>query len=285
MLRRRRWLCMVRLKGVVSLALGTIVLALVGYNAEFGLYQTHGDGIMHKLVLTHALAGGCSEAMIRAALDAHGASPCIEPIGLWNSGDIMIAMIAGSLMLRGARKMDFLGMREATVRSRARWAVRIGFLLIGLGLADWMGTLSGGHGPVEPSLFGGELPAHLFGALAVSFGSLAVVLGLQMRKSPVDSDGVSIWGDWEGWDDDGSQDGRSRRQRRRGRRVASRALRGPAESRGAVSVGDLRSALGLQAVEDPFGQDDGFSDLGLAGRTCHYCAGQGCANCGNTGMI
>lgn len=275
---------MAKLRGVLPLAIGLIILALVIYNAEFGLYQTYGDGNMHKLVLTAAIAGGCSETAIQTAIDAHGASPCIEPTGLWNSGDIMIAMIAGSMALRGVRKMDLLGLRESSVRSRARWAVRLGFIFIGLGMADWMGFLSPKSGPAQPSLFGDQISPHVFGAIAISLGTLSVLMGLRMRKAPAE-DGPSVWGDWEGWDDDGKQDGRSPRQRRRGRKVARNALRGPAESTGAVSVGALRSALGLQAVEDDFGRDDGYSDLGMVGKTCHYCAGQGCASCGFSGTL
>ena len=51
------------------------------------------------------------------------------------------------------------------------------------------------------------------------------------------------------------------------------------------SVGDLRRALMLDKFEDPFqvSADDDWDDR--VGRTCHYCSGAGCGQCGHSGSL
>ena len=83
--------------------------------------------------------------------------------------------------------------------------------------------------------------------------------------------------------------------RRRGQRSGSRATSdsgtrrflGPAERHlpGDFSVGQLRQALMLDAFEDPFQVSTGDDWGGSLGRTCHYCNGEGCGQCGNTGSL
>ncbi len=48
---------------------------------------------------------------------------------------------------------------------------------------------------------------------------------------------------------------------------------------GVMTVGDLRSALSLDQYEDIFQLGTSTSDDMSVGRTCHYCNGQGCAQC------
>jgi len=85
--------------------------------------------------------------------------------------------------------------------------------------------------------------------------------------------------------------GGSMRKRGRGRSSTrdsgSRRFMGPAERHlgGDFSVGDLRRALMLDDFEDPFqvNADDNWEDK--VGRTCHYCNGAGCNQCGNSGTL
>ena len=46
-----------------------------------------------------------------------------------------------------------------------------------------------------------------------------------------------------------------------------------------MTVGDLRSALSLDQYEDIFQLGTSSGDDMSVGRTCHYCNGQGCAQC------
>ena len=74
---------------VAKLAVGLLLSVLTLWNLHIGFYQM-GSGEMHKLVLTMVFSGSCSEATIRADINAVGISDCLQPLGTWEPIDAIL---------------------------------------------------------------------------------------------------------------------------------------------------------------------------------------------------
>ena len=130
-----------------------------------------------------------------------------------------------------------------------------------VGTADLFGMLTENGQPLDASeLFGFSFPNGV-SLLLLAIALLISLVGGSMRR----------------------KGGR----RSSARDSGSRRFLGPAERHleGDFSVGDLRRALMLDAFEDPFqvNTDDDWGDR--IGRTCHYCNGAGCGQCGHSGSL
>jgi len=138
---------------------------------------------------------------------------------------------------------------------------RLGMLVAFVGTADLFGMLTENGQPLDASeLFGFSFPNGV-SLLLLTIALLISLVGGSMRR----------------------RGGR----RSSARDSGSRRFLGPAERHlgGDFSVGDLRRALMLDKFEDPFqvSADDDWE--GRVGRTCHYCSGAGCGQCGHSGSL
>ncbi|MBN17416.1 MAG: hypothetical protein CMB37_04585 [Euryarchaeota archaeon] len=216
---------------------------------------------MHKLMLTMVLAGECNEAQIDSQLNSSGISECLQPLGTWETIDVVLLTI-GVALFWSALKSLFSKKRQSSRGERqGKRLQRLGTLVAIVGVADFFGMLTENGEPLDASeLFGFPFPNGV-SLILLSAALLFSIIGGSMRR---------------------------RAQSRSSRpRVGASRFKGPAERHlsGDFSVGELRRALMLDAFEDPFqvSADDDWG--GQVGRTCHYCNGEGCPQCGNTGSL
>ena len=245
---------------VAKLAVGLLLSVLTLWNLHIGFYQM-GSGEMHKLVLTMVFSGSCSESSIQADLNSVGISSCLQPLGTWEPIDVVFLSI-GLLMTWKALRSLFSSKRRLNRTERQGKSLqRLGMLVALVGTADLFGMLTENGQPLDA----GELLGFPF-----PNGVSLILLTIALLISLV---------------------GGSMRRRGRGRSSArdsgSRRFMGPAERHlgSDFSVGDLRRALMLDKFEDPFqvSADDDWGDR--VGRTCHYCSGAGCGQCGHSGTL
>ena len=247
-------------KHVAKLAVGLLLSVLTIWNLYIGFYQM-GSGEMNKLVLTMVFSGVCSESAIQADLNSVGISECLQPLGTWEPVDVIILSLGLLLTWRALRSLFSTSRRPSRSERQGKSLQRLGMLVALVGTADLFGMLTENGQPLDASeLFGFSFPygvslVLMSIALLISFGGGSMRRRGRGRSSPRDS--------------------------------GSRRFMGPAERHldGAFSVGDLRRALMLDAFEDPFqvNTDDDWGDK--VGRTCHYCNGAGCNQCGFSGSL
>lgn len=247
-------------KHVAKLAVGLLLSVLTIWNLYIGFYQM-GSGEMNKLVLTMVFSGVCSESAIQADLNSVGISECLQPLGTWEPVDVIILSLGLLLTWRALRSLFSTSRRPSRSERQGKSLQRLGMLVALVGTADLFGMLTENGQPLDASeLFGFSFP----------YGVSLVLMSIALLISLV---------------------GGSMRRRGRGRSSSrdsgSRRFMGPAERHldGDFSVGDLRRALMLDAFEDPFqvNTDDDWGDK--VGRTCHYCNGAGCNQCGFSGSL
>lgn len=249
-----------RVGSVVRLAVGLLLSVLTLWNLHVGFYQM-GTGEMRKLVLTMVFSGACSESAIAADLSAAGQSQCLQPLGVWEPIDAILLAVGLRFVWVALRALFGAPSKSSRADRQGKRLQRLALLLTIVGVADLFGMLSSNGNPLDASeLFGFPLP----GGIALILLMTALILSLL---------------------------GGSMRRRAAKRTPSggggSRRFLGPAERHlgGEFSVGDLRRALMLDTYEDPFqvGTDDEFSMT--VGRTCHYCNGEGCPQCGHSGSL
>lgn len=248
-----------RAKHVAKLAIGLLLSVLTLWNLHIGFYQM-GSGEMHKLVLTMVFSGACSESAIQADLNAVGISECLQPLGAWEPIDVIF--LSGGLILTWTALRTLFSRQQKPSRTerRGKRFQRLGMLVGFVGVADFFGMLTENGQPLDA----GELLGFpLMGGMSLILLTIALFLSLI---------GGSL--------------------RRRGHHSpehdsGTRKFIGSAERHlgGDFSVGELRSALMLDAFEDPFqvSADDNWGES--MGRTCHYCSGEGCQQCEFSGSL
>jgi hypothetical protein len=247
-------------KHVAKLAVGLLLSVLTLWNLLIGFYQM-GSGEMNKLVLTMVFSGVCSESAIQADLNSVGISECLQPLGTWEPVDVILLSLGVLLTWRALRALFSTSRRASRTERQGKSLQRLGMLIALVGTADLFGMLTENGKPLDASeLFGFSFPNGV-SLVLLSIALLISLVGGSMRR---------------------------RGQRRSSTRDSgSRRFMGPAERHldGDFSVGDLRRALMLDAFEDPFqvNTDDNWGDS--VGRTCHYCNGAGCNQCGNSGSL
>jgi len=248
-------------KHIVKLAVGLLFTVLTLWNLLIGFYQM-GSGEMHKLVLTMVFSGSCNEGSIQADLDSVGISDCLQPLGVWEPLDAILLGMGVILSWNSLRSLFSNKKKPNRAERRGKMLQRIGTLVALVGIADFFGMLTENGEPLDA----GELIGFpLTGGMSIIILTIALLL--------------SLWG--------GSLRKRGRSGSGGHSHTGARKFKGPAERHlgSDFSVGDLRRALMLDAFEDPFqvGADGDWGDG--VGRTCHYCNGEGCGQCGFSGSL
>ena len=220
-----------------------------------------GGGEMHKLVLTMVFSGACSESTIQAELSSSGISECLQPLGTWEPIDVILLVVGVILTWTSLRSLFSNQRRASRTERQGKRFQRIGMLVAFVGVADFFGMLTENGQPLDAGdLFGFPLMGGM-SLILLTVALLFSLLGGSLRRR--DQSHTS------------------------GRDSGARKFIGSAERHlgGDFSVGELRQALMLDAFEDPFqvSADDDWG--GAVGRTCHYCSGAGCNQCGFSGSL
>ena len=249
-----------RAKHVAKLAVGLLLSVLTLWNLHIGFYQM-GSGEMHKLVLTMVFSGACSESTIQAELSGSGISDCLQPLGTWEPIDVIL--LAGGVILTwtSLRSLFSNQQRASRTERQGKRFQRIGMLVALVGVADFFGMLTDNGQPLDAGdLFGFPLMGGMSLILLTVALLFSLIGGSLRRRGLSQTSGLDS---------------------------GARKFIGPAERHlgGDFSVGELRQALMLDAFEDPFqvSADDDWG--GAVGRTCHYCNGAGCNQCGFSGSL
>jgi hypothetical protein len=254
-----------RAKGVAKLAFGLLLTVLTLWNIYLGFFEVNSTNSMKKLVLTMLFSGECSESSVLDDINSTGSSDCLQPLGTWDPIDIMLLGMGLMVTWRALRELFSRKGRESG-NKKSRRMIRIGILVGVVGIADFFGLLSNDGKPLDASdLLGFALPGPGLSLFLLTIALAFILAGNSMKRKGSE---MMIGKD--------------------GSTAGSRQFLGSAERHLGhnFSVGDLRRALMLDAFEDPFqvSTGDGYDDM-TAGRSCHYCSGSGCGQCGNTGEL
>ncbi len=257
-------IAMGRATHVAKLAVGLLLTVLTLWNLHIGFYERgpRGSGEMHKLVLTMVFSGSCSEASIQADINGSGISDCLQPLGTWEPIDAILLAIGVLLTWRSLRALFSSNRQRSRAERQGKSLQRIGMLIALVGIADFFGMLTENGEPMDAGdILGFPFPNGV-SLILLTFALLISMVGGSMRR-------------------------KGRRSKSRISESGARRFLGPAERHlpGDFSVGQLRRALRLDAFEDPFQVSTGDEWGGSIGRTCHYCNGEGCGQCGNTGSL
>ncbi len=248
-----------RIKHIAKLAAGLFLTVLTLWNVFYGFYKM-GDKTMHKLVLTMVFSGSCSESAIQSDLNTSGMSECLQPLGTWEPIDVILLSLGVMFTWTALRSLFSNQQKPSRSERQGKRFQRLGMLVAFVGIADFFGMLTENGQPLDAGEILGFPMVGGMSLILLTIGLLLSLIGGSLRR---------------------------RGQRSHGRETGARRFKGPAERHlgGDFSVGDLRRALMLDAFEDPFQVNTEDNWGGNVGRTCHYCNGEGCNQCGFSGSL
>ena len=290
---------------LIFTAVGLAIMLGVSYNTYVGPFQYEGDE-RYKLnwpAWIGESSGGedgeaqdnrCSVEYISERLNKGRETNCLGSVGVIESQDIM-GFLVGSIFIlipmafgKKSKVPKARGLEKKLIRGRRRAKIRFGFgfSLLALGLSDMNGLLDPSGQPLNWSeLIGVPIPdaLPLFDLILIALGvgqmgPTMMYLGKTGKKVKV-------------LKKQRTEAGQTMEQRKLYSGRAGKGLfKGKLETHGADkfgSVADLYAHMGLENYEDEFERalkEDAMNSL-EGGKTCHLCAGQGCAGCNNTGML
>jgi len=238
---------------ILIMGLCLLVLCTVLLNIEYGLWQ---DGfVRQKVELVGLFIGECNEQKILDDISATGTSDCLRPLGDYALIDFILIFVCGLISALSANIL-LGGGKSSRSRSRRRsWVwMLLGSCVAIFALLDLLGrSVPGQPGIAWDEIIG--LPRILVDCILIISGVIVFRRGSQNHSQILDSTN----------------------------RVLQRRLIDVDSDN--LSIGQMRSALGLTILEDVFqlGSSDGVDDT--PGRVCHYCSGAGCPECGMAGLL
>ncbi|MDP6742085.1 MAG: hypothetical protein QF544_03360 [Candidatus Thalassarchaeaceae archaeon] len=258
-------------KPLIFAVIGVLLLSFVIYNVEVGLYYfQYPDELVHyKMELTEIFSGSCSKASINEDLSAHKSSHCLSPIGTYHATDILVVGVglisSISAPLMALKQAGRLRISRAMSKNLARLRFMFGLSLVSVGIADAIGLLTAEGEPLDwEGVFGLPMPSFVVELTLILLGISIIRKALRRLKSKSKQKFA------EPWEMAGSGDFRG---------SLERSKKSSKKKKGVMTVGDLRSALSLDQYEDIFQLGTSAGDDMSVGRPCHYCNGQGCAQC------
>ncbi len=278
---------------IIAVVLGVFVIGISVYNVHAGLGQFGGEPA--KLMWNNIATDTCAKALDGSFEDESEIEDCVGATGLYELQDL-IALCIGLLpllvgMMGSKKKRRGKGGGGAASRKLAK-RMRSAKLKMSFGLTffvlialDVMGYLSpDGESLDFIELTGLPIPSEIVYTVLGLLGLRFILNGLSMRKHTLGlqekheegggmvADGYSM-----------AVQERMFRDNRIGDPFAGKhKVKGVGDFR---TIGEMRKAMKLDQWEDSFERglyDDGSFE---GGRTCHYCSGQGCAQCGGTGEL
>lgn len=237
---------------ILILGMCLLIFCTVFLNIEYGLWQ---DGfVRQKVELVGLFMGECNEQKILDDISATGTSDCLRPLGDYALIDFILIFMSGLISVLSANVLLGGGKSSRSRSRRSSWAwMLLGSCVAIFAFLDLLGRSVPGHpGIAWDELIG--LPRILVDCILIISGVLVFRRGSQNHTQILDSN----------------------------KRVLQRRMIDVDPDN--LSIGQMRSALGLTILEDIFqlGSSDGIDD---PGRVCHYCSGAGCAECGMAGLL
>ena len=262
---------MKKAKPLIFAVIGVLLLSLVIYNVEVGLYYfQYPDELVHyKMELTEIFSGSCRKENIDADLSAHQSSHCLSPIGTYHATDIMVVTLGllSSILapLSALKQAGRLRVSRGWSKNLARLRLLLGISLVSVAIADAIGLLTAGGQSLDwEKVVGIPIPAFLVEIILIILGILVIRKAVRHLKSRTEERFAEPWEMAGSGDFLGSLEKNKKASKKKG---------------GVMTVGDLRSALSLDQYEDIFQLGTSAGDDMSVGRQCHYCNGQGCVQC------
>lgn len=277
---------------IIAVVLGILIIGIAAVNVHVGLGEFGGEPA--KLMWNNIASDTCSKALSGDYEDESEIEDCVGATGLYELHDLiglcigLIPLLVGALPKKkkgrqgkggGANKKLAKRMRSSKIK------ISFGLTFFVLIVLDSMGQLSPDKEPIDfEGLTGLPLPSVIIYSVFALLGLRSILNGLSMRKHTL--------GLKEKHEEGGGMvaDGHSMaiqermfRDNRIGDPFAGKhKVKGVGDFR---TIGEMRQAMKLDQFEDSFERglyDDGGFEMG---RTCHYCSGQGCAQCDGTGQL
>ncbi len=254
-------------RSIALTAVGFVLVLLVLWNAQEGLWVEPGTGVRHKMVLSEMLTGGCPQEAIEAEMLGTGASSCLTGRGSFDLTDIILGLSGLMLFLGGVyRFLAGPADRMAGRDKRRSWEfMAAGGALAAFGLMDFVGLLSAGSSPLDwAEVIGLPLPAPLVDAACIGGGAFMFRHGsIANREANLQGNrGVTLTRRGTSPATGGSQFHGSLEKR--------------VEEGEDFTIGDMRDLLGFD--EDPFFAYDP-DEVDAAMQICLFCSGTGCEEC------
>ena len=284
--------------GLVFTAVGLAIILGVSYNTYVGLFEYEEERYKMNwpawIGESSDTDTGCSVEYISERLGQGRDTNCLSSVGVIETQDIMGFLIGAVFLLipmafaKKSKVPKARGLEKKLIRGRRRAKIRFGFgfSLLSLGLSDMNGLLDPSGQPLNWSeLLGVPIPDTLpifdLILIGIGVGQMWPTL-MYLRKT---GQKVKVLKKQR------TSAGETMEQRKLYSGRASKGLfKGKLETHGADrfgSVADLYAHMGLDNYEDEFERalkEDAMNSL-EGGKTCHLCAGQGCAGCNNTGTL
>ena len=244
-------------------------------NATDGLYTN--DGQPMKFVWSEVLTGDCDDRDIQKHFEEDGKSPCVEPLG-FSSQDLIPIVIGAFIALSQLFKILVPKEGKSIKTSRfSRIKVAVGVAFFALIVSDLTGLLAPNNEMVEWSkIVGAPLPNAMYLGLFTIIGLKSIKSGTEELKT------------WKMIREEETSVAEMNVQEALFRRPEQNVFGKAPSTKGAEkfrTVGELRSKMGIDKIEDDF-ERSLSSGMGMdVGKTCHYCNGEGCGICKNSGSL
>jgi hypothetical protein len=218
--------------------------------------------------ISEIIAGNCDKSSINSALSAQESHECLSPLGTYRATDIIVAGIgffsSVAAPLMALKQTGRLKISRGWSKNLARLRLLLGIGMVSTAFADATGLLTAEGQPLDwEQVVGLAVPPFVIEITLFLLGVMVIKKAANnLRRKPRSEFS-------EPWQSAGAGDFRGSLEKNKGS-----SKRG-----GVMTVGDLRSALSLDQYEDIFQLGTSSGDDMSVGRTCHYCNGQGCAQC------
>lgn len=237
---------------ILILGLCLLIFCTVLLNIEYGLWQA--GLVRQKVELVGLFIGECNEQAILDDISASGTSDCLRPLGDYALIDFILLFVSGLISVLSANILLGGGKSSRSRSKRRSWILMLlGSFIAIFPILDLLGRAVPPHSP-GIGLIHYPVERILVDFILIVVGLILFRKGSRSHKQIFDSN----------------------------KRVLQRRMIDVDPDN--LSIGQMRSALGLTILEDVFqlGSSDGIDD---PGRVCHYCSGAGCVECGMAGLL
>ena len=275
---------------ILAIILGLFIIGIAVVNVQMGFAEFAGESA--KINWTTIATSDCSKALDGSFEDESEIEDCVGATGLFETPDL-IFLAVGILPLtvglipskkkRGKRNRA-AGQSKKLKDMQRKYSGRlaIGVLMFTLGVLVFIT----GESPSRQGRVGGDnsLP-FIEGSIYLVIGLRGLSKGWTLRKQTISLTQKFEEGGGEAADGDSmAMQERMFRDDRLGDPFKGKhKVKGIGNFR---TVGEMRQSMSLDKWDDEFeaGMYDDDDGEGV-GATCHYCSGQGCAQCNMTGSL
>ena len=275
---------------ILAVILGLFIVGIAVVNVQVGFAEFAGESA--KINWTTIATSGCSSALDGSFEDESEIEDCVGATGLFETPDLiflavgLLPLVVGLLPSKKKRgKRNRAAGQSKKLKDMERkysGQLALGVLMFIMGVAVFMT----GQSPYRRGRGGGD------SSLPFIEGSIYVIIGLRGASKgwSLRNQTISFK---KKFDEGGGEAADGHSMAMQERMFRDNRIGDPFKGKHKVkgignfrTVGEMRQSMNLDKWDDAFevgmyDDDDG----GGVGATCHYCSGQGCAQCNMTGSL